>query len=80
MSISVLPLYRDVLKQKKRYEVGLQKLQSAGDQVADMQKELIELQPQLITASKDVDDIMVIIERDSIEVAKVEKVKNEFLF
>lgn len=40
-----------------------------------MQKELIELQPQLIQASKDVDDIMVIIERDSIEVAKVEKVK-----
>ena len=39
-----------------------------------MQKELIDLQPQLIDASKDVDEIMVIIERDSIEVAKVEKV------
>ena len=43
-----------------------------------MQKELIELQPQLIVASKDVDEIMVIIERESIEVAKVEKVQNNF--
>ena len=69
-------LFREVLKQKKRYEVGLQKLQSAGDQVADMQTELFDLQPQLIQASKDVDEIMVIIERDSIEVAKVEKVSS----
>jgi dynein heavy chain len=63
------------MKQKKRYEIGLEKLASAGSQVSDMQKELIDLQPQLITASKDVDEIMVIIERDSIEVAKVEKVR-----
>ena len=40
-----------------------------------MQKELTDLQPQLISASEEVDKIMVIIERDSIEVAKVEKVK-----
>lgn len=63
------------MKQKKRYEVGLEKLASAGNQVADMQKELIDLQPQLITASKDVDEIMLKIEKDSVEVAKVEKVK-----
>ena len=62
------------MKQKKRYEVGLEKLASAGSQVQDMQKELIDLQPQLIQASKDVDEIMVVIEKDSIEVAKVEKV------
>ncbi|WAR10683.1 DYH7-like protein [Mya arenaria] len=64
----------EVMKQKKRYEVGLDKLANAGGQVADMQKELIALQPQLIQASKDVDEIMVVIEKDSIEVAKVEKV------
>ncbi|KAL3855114.1 hypothetical protein ACJMK2_014343, partial [Sinanodonta woodiana] len=63
-----------VMKQKKRYEVGLQKLESAGSQVADMQQKLISLQPQLVQASKEVDEIMVVIERDSIEVAKVEKV------
>lgn len=41
-----------------------------------MQAELEALQPQLIQAGKEVDDIMVIIERDSIEVAKTEKVSN----
>ena len=70
-----LYFFRDIMKQRKRYEVGLEKLASAGNQVADMQKELIDLQPQLIQASKDVDEIMVVIERDSIEVAKVEKVR-----
>ena len=39
-----------------------------------MQKELRELQPQLVVASKEVDEIMVNVERESIEVAKVEKV------
>ena len=41
-----------------------------------MQKELTDLQPKLVEASKEVDDIMVICERESIEVAKVEKVNN----
>jgi len=63
-----------VMRQKKRYEVGLDKLANASGQVAGMQKELIDLQPQLVQASKDVDETMVVIERDSIEVAKVEKV------
>ncbi|XP_076459412.1 dynein axonemal heavy chain 7-like [Babylonia areolata] len=64
----------EVLKQKKRYEVGLEKLESAAGQVAVMQKELTDLQPQLVVASKEVSEIMVVIERDSVEVAKVEKV------
>lgn len=62
------------MKQKTRYEVGLEKLQSAASQVASMQKELTDLQPLLVVASKEVSEIMVVIERDSIEVAKVEKV------
>jgi len=41
-----------------------------------MQKELRELQPQLVVASKEVDEIMVNVERESVEVAKVEKVRN----
>ena len=61
-------------RNKKRYEVGLEKLQNAASQVSTMQKELEELQPQLVVASKEVDDIMIIIERDSVEVAKTEKV------
>ena len=62
------------MKAKKRYEVGLDKLQSAASQVSEMQKELTDLQPQLVEASKQVDEIMVVIEKESIEVAKVEKV------
>lgn len=33
-----------------------------------MQIELTELQPQLIVASKDVDDMVVVIEKESVEV------------
>ncbi|XP_041374659.1 dynein heavy chain 7, axonemal-like isoform X2 [Gigantopelta aegis] len=64
----------EVLKQKSRYEKGLEKLDSASSQVAIMQKELTDLQPQLVQAKKEVSEIMIIIEKDSIEVAKVEKV------
>ena len=49
-------------------------MDSASSQVGLMQKELTDLQPQLREASKEVDEIMVVIEKDSIEVAKVEKV------
>ena len=38
-----------------------------------MQKELTDLQPQLVIAGKQVDEMMIVIERESIEVAKVEK-------
>nr|XP_033800562.1 dynein heavy chain 7, axonemal [Geotrypetes seraphini] len=64
----------EVMKMKRRYEVGLEKLESAASQVATMQIELEALQPQLKVASKEVDDMMVIIERESIEVAKTEKI------
>jgi len=38
-----------------------------------MQKELTDLQPQLVEASRQVDEMMVVIERESAEVASVEK-------
>lgn len=62
------------MKMKKRYEVGLDKLDSAASQVATMQIELEALHPQLKVASKEVDEMMAIIERESVEVAKTEKV------
>ncbi len=62
------------MKAKRRYEVGLEKLESAASQVSVMQQELTDLQPKLVEASKEVDLIMVDVERESIEVAKVEKV------
>ncbi|XP_066544073.1 dynein axonemal heavy chain 7 isoform X2 [Amia ocellicauda] len=64
----------EVMKLKRRYEVGLEKLESAASQVATMQVQLEALQPQLKVASKEVDEMMVVIERESIEVAKTEKV------
>uniref|UniRef100_G3NCJ3 Dynein axonemal heavy chain 7 n=1 Tax=Gasterosteus aculeatus aculeatus TaxID=481459 RepID=G3NCJ3_GASAC len=64
----------EVMKLKCRYEVGLEKLESAADQVASMQVELEALQPQLRVASKQVDEIMAVIEHESVEVAKTEKV------
>ena len=66
------------MKQKKRYEVGLEKLDSAASQVSTMQEELVALQPQLVVASKEVSEIMVVIEKESVEVAKVEKVSRWF--
>ena len=59
---------------KRRYEVGLEKLESAAAQVASMQVELEALQPQLRVASKEVDELMVVMEHESAEVAETEKV------
>ena len=67
-------LYSEVMKLKKRYEVGLEKLASAASQVASMQKELEELQPQLKVAGKEVAEMMIVIEKESKEVADTEKV------
>nr|XP_051704293.1 dynein axonemal heavy chain 7 isoform X3 [Oryctolagus cuniculus] len=64
----------EVMKMKKRYEVGLDKLDSAASQVATMQTELGALHPQLKVASKEVDEMMVMIEKESVEVAKTEKI------
>ena len=55
---------------KMRYEVGLNQLASAATQVGAMQKELNDLQPQLIATQKETDEIMVVIQRESIEVEK----------
>uniref|UniRef100_A0A8C4J970 Dynein axonemal heavy chain 7 n=1 Tax=Dromaius novaehollandiae TaxID=8790 RepID=A0A8C4J970_DRONO len=62
------------LLEKKRYEVGLEKLESAASQVALMQSELGALHPQLQEASKQVDEMMMVIEKESLEVAKTEKI------
>ncbi len=44
----------EVIKLKKRYEMGLEKLGSASAQVAGMQQQLEGLQPQLEESSKQV--------------------------
>ncbi|NXN97801.1 DYH7 protein, partial [Rhinopomastus cyanomelas] len=63
-----------VMKMKQRYEVGLERLNSAASQVALMQTELEALQPKLQEAGKQVDEMMVVIQQESLEVAKTEEV------
>ncbi|PAA64367.1 hypothetical protein BOX15_Mlig029056g2 [Macrostomum lignano] len=64
----------EIHRQKRRYEVGLDKLQSAAEEIGVMQQNLTALQPQLVQASKEVDETMIIVEKESQEVAKQEKV------
>ncbi|XP_054642367.1 dynein axonemal heavy chain 7 [Dunckerocampus dactyliophorus] len=64
----------EVMTQKSRYVVGLEKLESASSQVATMQVELEALQPQLIETCKKVDEMVVTVERESAEAAETEKI------
>lgn len=74
ISMVALCSIRSVAMQKSRYEVGLQKLGSAASDISLMSRELQELQPKLVEASKQVDATMVIVEKQSTEAAKQEKV------
>ena len=47
-----------VSKAKKRYDVGLQKLEFATQQVNQMQKELEDLQPVLASSQAETDQLM----------------------
>ncbi|KAG7245081.1 hypothetical protein INR49_023647, partial [Caranx melampygus] len=69
---------------KKRYIVGLQKLDFAASQVSVMQQELTDLKPELILTSAETDKMMVKIEGETVEVdakkelvSADEKVANE---
>ncbi|XP_053190892.1 dynein axonemal heavy chain 3 [Scomber japonicus] len=53
---------------RNRYIVGLQKLDFAASQVSVMQLELTALQPELIQTSAETDKMMVIIEKETVEV------------
>ena len=64
----------ETMKAKRRYEVGLEKLAFAASQVAEMQKELEELQPQLVKSSEETDRMMVVIEKESKEVQKTSEI------
>ena len=59
------------MKAKKRYVVGLEKLAFAASQVAIMQKELEDLQPQLVVSAEENQRMMVVIEKESAEVEEI---------
>uniref|UniRef100_A0A803SP98 Dynein axonemal heavy chain 7 n=1 Tax=Anolis carolinensis TaxID=28377 RepID=A0A803SP98_ANOCA len=72
--LELISTFKSLLEKNRTYEVGLEKLDSAAAQVATMQVELEALQPQLRVASKQVDEMMLVIEKESLEVAKTEKI------
>uniref|UniRef100_A0A8C3I3V3 Dynein axonemal heavy chain 3 n=1 Tax=Chrysemys picta bellii TaxID=8478 RepID=A0A8C3I3V3_CHRPI len=59
---------QEVDMMRNRYLVGLQKLEFASSQVAEMQKELTALQPELIQTSAETEKMMIQIEKETIEV------------
>ena len=62
----------------RRYEGGLERLANAASQVATMQRDLTLLQPQLKEASKQVDELIVVIDKESKDAQVVEQaVKKE---
>ena len=66
---------QDLLQQKERYNVGLNKLQFAASQVVIMQDELRRLQPQLVDTSAETESLMVKIEQDTVEVEAQKEVR-----
>ena len=67
----------EIVLMKKRYTVGLEKLEFAASQVSVMQQELQELQPELVKTQKETEQLMVKIERDTIEAEAKKEVREE---
>lgn len=59
---------------KIRYERGLGQLDETQKQVVTMQETLKSLQPQLITATQDVERMLQEVDRERQEVAEFEKI------
>ncbi|KAI9224417.1 dynein heavy chain and region D6 of dynein motor-domain-containing protein [Blastocladiella britannica] len=59
---------REIQLLRTRYETGLDQLASAASQVSTMQVELNDLKPKLIVTQKETDDLLLVIQRDSVEV------------
>ena len=57
----------DVSRMRSRYMGGLEKLMTTAESVKEMQEELEALKPQLIVATKDTEELMVVIEKDQKE-------------
>ncbi|KOX76420.1 Dynein heavy chain 7, axonemal [Melipona quadrifasciata] len=65
---------KEALDGKRRYEAGLERLDSAHRQVEKMQEILVALQPKLLVAAKDVEVMFLDVQRESNEVAAMERV------
>ena len=80
--LELLAFYKEVLNNrqtsvmtvKKRYEVGLEKLEFTESSVQAMQEELVALQPQLVQSTKETEEAMEIIAKETVEADKVKSV------
>ncbi|XP_050432703.1 dynein axonemal heavy chain 7-like isoform X2 [Adelges cooleyi] len=80
--LELISTFKDILEKKRqeiliskhRYEVGLEKLQAAADDIAIMQEELKELQPKIVAATAEAKIIMQKVEKENQEVSKVKQI------
>ncbi|XP_052759353.1 dynein axonemal heavy chain 3 [Galleria mellonella] len=63
-----------ITKARIRYETGLEQLDFAAGQVAVMQQNLIDLQPQLVETSDKTEKLMIKIEQDTVVVEKQKEI------
>ncbi|XP_062562978.1 dynein axonemal heavy chain 3 isoform X3 [Armigeres subalbatus] len=66
--------YTEIISQRDRYTVGLEKLDFAAGQVSVMQDQLKGLQPQLKQTSDETEKIMVNIERETADAEKKKEI------
>ncbi|XP_055637886.1 dynein axonemal heavy chain 3 isoform X3 [Toxorhynchites rutilus septentrionalis] len=66
--------YSEIISQRDRYTVGLEKLDFAAGQVSVMQDQLKDLQPQLKQTSDETEKIMVNIERETADAEKKKEI------
>lgn len=58
----------EIITLKDRYVIGIEKLELSESQVATMQKELTDLQPQLIQTSQETEELIAVIKEEASEV------------
>ncbi|KAG2424716.1 hypothetical protein HXX76_014292 [Chlamydomonas incerta] len=68
----------EVMTVKRRYEIGLDKLQVTEESVTGMKEELIALQPQLEESTRQTEAAMEVISKESVEADKVKQVVSKF--
>ena len=66
--------YREILSSKRRYEVGLEKLQSAASEIDIMRLNLEQLQPQLIVSARNVQETVKQVENEKSDASEMERV------
>eukprot|EP00798_Chlamydomonas_sp_ICE-L_P008519 gene8518-4817_t len=77
--LELIQTYKELLGSKRktvyqrRYQVGLEKLLAAEQDVNVMKKELIELQPKLVETGKEVEETLIVVAKETIE-AEAQKV------